>query len=73
MILVGHVASMEYKIIPFRVLMKKHGLKKFMGRLWHRWEDSIKVYYKEIGGRLDGIDLAPDRDNGELSENGNEL
>lgn len=67
----GNVASMEDKIIAYRVLVRKPGRNKLLGRPRRRWYDNIKVYYKERECKgLDGIDLAPDRDKVGLFKNG---
>jgi hypothetical protein len=47
--------------------------KKPFGRPWHRWEDNIKMYHKEIG--WDGVDwiyLAQDGEWWQTCEHGNE-
>ena len=70
----GHVASTEDKIIAYRVLVRKPGGKRLVGRPRYRWEDNINVYYTEIEFEgLDGIELAPDKHNGGLFKKGKEL
>ena len=36
--------------------------KRELGRPGHRWEDNIKMDLQEVGGDMDWIDLAQDRD-----------
>jgi hypothetical protein len=46
-----------------RVLVGKPEGKRPLGRQRHRWEDSIKIDLKEVGGgRGDWMELAQDRD-----------
>jgi hypothetical protein len=45
------------------VLVEKPEGKKPLGRQRHRWEDSIKIDFQEVGGgRGDWMELSPDRD-----------
>jgi hypothetical protein len=44
------------------VLVGKPERKRPLGRPRRRWEDNIKMYVREVGWGIDGIDLAQDRD-----------
>jgi len=45
------------------VVLVKLEAKRPLGRLWHRWEDNIKMDLQEVGCRgMDWIDLAQDKD-----------
>jgi hypothetical protein len=45
-----------------RVLVAKSEGKRPLGRLRHRWEESIKMDFQEVGcGDMDWIELAQDR------------
>jgi hypothetical protein len=59
----------------YTILMGKPEGKRPQGRPRHRWEDNIKMDFREIGwGSMDWIDLAQDRGQWEGScEHGNEL
>jgi hypothetical protein len=47
----------------YRVLVGKPEVKRPLGRLRHRWEDTIKMDLQKVGMRgMDWIDLAQDRD-----------
>jgi hypothetical protein len=46
----------------YRVLMGKPEGKRPLGRPRHRWEDGIRMDLREIGGSVDWIQLAQDRD-----------
>jgi hypothetical protein len=47
----------------YRILVGKPGGKRPLGRPRHRWVDSIKMDFREIGWDcMDWIDLAQDRD-----------
>jgi hypothetical protein len=47
----------------YRVLMAKPEGKRPLGRPRHRWEDRIKMDFREIGwGSIDCLQLALDRD-----------
>jgi hypothetical protein len=47
----------------YRVLVRKHGRKRPLGRLRHRSEDNIKMDIQEVGcGGTDWIELAQVRD-----------
>jgi hypothetical protein len=59
----GHVARMGEERGVHRVLVEKPGGKKSLGRPRLRWEDNIKIYLQEFGGRCgDWMELAQDRD-----------
>jgi hypothetical protein len=45
-----------------RVLVRKPEGKRLLGRPRLRWEDNIKMDFKEIGGVGDWMELAQDRD-----------
>ena len=44
-----HVARMEEGRSRFKILTGTPAEKRPLGRLWHRWEDNIRMYLKEIG------------------------
>jgi hypothetical protein len=47
----------------YRILVGKPEGRGPLGRPRRRWEDNIKMNFREIGwGRMDWIDLAQDRD-----------
>jgi hypothetical protein len=47
----------------YRSLVGKPEGKRPVGRSRHRWEDIIKIHFREIGwGSMDWINLAQDRD-----------
>ena len=46
----------------YRVLVGKPEGKRPLGRPGHRWEDNIKMDLQEVGGGIDWIELAQDRD-----------
>jgi hypothetical protein len=50
----GHVAGMGEGRGVHRVLVGKSEGKKPLGRPKRRWEDSIKMNLREVGGGLDG-------------------
>jgi hypothetical protein len=46
-----------------RILVGKPEGKRSLGRPRHRWEDNIKIHFRDIGfGDVDWIDLARDGD-----------
>jgi hypothetical protein len=45
----GHVARMRKRIVAYSVLVGKPEGKRSLGRPKHRWEDNIKVYFREVG------------------------
>ena len=45
-----------------RVLVGKPEGKRQLGRHRHRWEDNIKMDFREVGGGGDWMELAQDRD-----------
>jgi hypothetical protein len=54
---------MEDRINRYRVLVEKPEKKRLLGRHTSRWEDDIKIYYREIGwGVSDWFNLAQDKD-----------
>jgi hypothetical protein len=58
----GHVARMGEKRIAYRNLKRNPEGKRPLGRPRCRWEDDIKMDFREIGwGGMDWIDLAQDR------------
>jgi hypothetical protein len=60
---VGYVACMEEESNVYKVLMGKTEGKRPLGRLWHRWEDGVRMDLREIGWKsLEWIQLAQDRD-----------
>ena len=46
---VGHVARMEESRSAFKILTGKPAGKISLGRLKRRWEDNIRMKFKEIG------------------------
>jgi hypothetical protein len=47
----------------YRIFVEKPEGRRPLGRPRHRWEDSIKMDFEEIGwGDMDWINLAQDRD-----------
>jgi hypothetical protein len=59
----GNVACMGVKRNAYRVLVGKPEAKRPQGRPRHRWEDNIKMDFREKGwGGMDWIDQAQDRD-----------
>jgi len=47
----------------YRVLVRKPGRKRPLGRPRRRWEDNINLNLQEVGyGGMDWIELAQDRD-----------
>jgi hypothetical protein len=59
---VGHIAQIGEKRNVYRLLVGKPEGKIPLGRVRHRWVNSIKINLGEIGwGGVDWIDLAQDR------------
>ena len=59
----GHVAHMEQSRNAYRVLVGKPESKRSVGRPRHRWEDNIKMDFREVDcDPRDWIALAEDRD-----------
>jgi hypothetical protein len=59
--LAEHVARMGIKRNSYRILEEESEGKISLGRLRRRWEDNIKMDFREIGwGDMDWIDLAQD-------------
>jgi hypothetical protein len=59
----GHVPRMGEKRNAYRILMRKPGGKRPLGRPRGRWVDNIKIDLREIEwDGMDWIDLAQDRD-----------
>jgi hypothetical protein len=46
----------------YRVLVGKPEGRRPLGRSRHRWENCIKVDFKDVGWGMDWIDLAQNRD-----------
>jgi len=57
-----HVAGMEEGRGVHRVLVGKAEGKSPLGRPRRRWEDTIKMDLREVGGGGDWMELAQDRD-----------
>jgi hypothetical protein len=56
---VGHVVRMGERTAAYRVLVGKPEGKKPLGKLRHRWEDSLKMDLQEVGcGGMNWNDLA---------------
>ena len=59
----GHVARIEQSRNAYRVLVGKPEVKRPLGRVRRRWEDSIKMDLREVDCNPgEWIDLAEDRD-----------
>jgi transcription termination factor 2 len=59
----GHVARMGEKRIAYRILVRKPGGRRPLGRPRRRWVDNIKMDLREIGwDGMDWVDLAQDKD-----------
>jgi hypothetical protein len=60
---VGHVARIGEERSVCRVLVGKPEGKRPMGRTRRRWEDNIRMVFREVGcGGMNWIGLAQDRD-----------
>jgi len=69
----GHVARMGEGRGVYRVLVRKHGGKRPLGKPRRRWEDNIKLDLQEVGcGGMDWIELAHDRQVASICDYGNE-
>jgi hypothetical protein len=61
--LAGHVTRVGDKKDAFRGLVGRPEGGRQVGRTRHRWEDNIKMDFKEVGwGGMDWIAAAQDRD-----------
>jgi hypothetical protein len=59
----GHVARRGEERNAYRILVGKPEGKRPLGRPRRRWEDNIKMDFREIGwGGMNWIDLDQDRD-----------
>ena len=58
----GHVALMGEGRGVHRILVRKPEGKRPLGRPRRRWEDTIKMDLREVGGGGDRMELAQDRD-----------
>jgi hypothetical protein len=59
----GHVARMGERRVFHRVLVRKPGGQRQLGRPRRRWEDNIKRDLQEVGGGCgDLMERAQDRD-----------
>jgi hypothetical protein len=58
----GHVARLWDRRSTYRILVEKPEVRKPLGRRRYRWENSIKMYRREVGWGMDWIDLVQDRD-----------
>jgi hypothetical protein len=59
----GHAARMREERNVYKVLMGKPKRKKPLGRPRRRWEDGIRMDFREIGwGSVEWMQLAQDRD-----------
>jgi hypothetical protein len=52
----GHVARMGEGRNVYRVLVRKREGKRQLGRPRRRWEDNIRIYLREIGWWVIGVD-----------------
>ena len=62
MIWAGHMARMGERRGVHRVLVGKPEGKRPLGRPRRRWEDTIKMDLRELGGGGDWMELVQDRD-----------
>jgi hypothetical protein len=60
--LTGHVACMGERKCACRVLLGKPEGRRPLERPRHRWEDTIKWIFERLGGGVDWIGLAQDKD-----------
>jgi hypothetical protein len=59
----GHVARMGEERNVYKVLVGKPEGRRPLGRPWRRWEDGVRMDFRETGlGDVDWIRLAQDRD-----------
>jgi len=59
----GHVERMDEERVVYRVLVRKSGGKRPLGRPRRRWMDNIRMDLLEVGcGYMDWVGLAQDRD-----------
>jgi hypothetical protein len=58
----GHVARTGERRDAYRALVGKPEGRRPLGRLRRSWEDNIKMELREVGGGVEWIDLAQDRD-----------
>jgi len=59
---VGHVACKEEMRNVYKILIRKPKGKRPLGRLRHRWEDNIKMYFRKTVERCELDASAQDRD-----------
>jgi hypothetical protein len=58
----GYLSRMGEKRNAYGILVEKPEGKRPLGRSKHRWEDNIRMDFREIGwGVMNWIDLAQDR------------
>ena len=53
----GHVARMEEGRSAFKNLTGKTTGKRLLGRTGRRWEDTIRMYLKEIGINRNSVEM----------------
>jgi hypothetical protein len=59
----ANIAGKNYKRSAYRILVEKPEGKRPLRRFRRRWEDNIRMDFREIGWRgMDWIHLAQDRD-----------
>jgi hypothetical protein len=58
----GHVARMGEKRGAYRILVGRPEGRRPLGRPRCRWEDNIKMDFQDVGGTMDWIELAQDRE-----------
>ena len=58
----GSVARIGDRTYTFTVLVGRLDGKRQLGRPRRRWEDNIEIWFHEVGGGMDWIDLTQDRD-----------
>jgi hypothetical protein len=57
-----HVARMGEKTGAYRILVGRPEGRRPLGRPRRRWENNIKMDFKDVGRGMDWIELAQDRD-----------
>jgi hypothetical protein len=58
----GYVERMGERRGAYRALVGKPEVRRLLGRHRRKWEDNIKMDFERLGGGVDWINLAQDRD-----------